>query len=91
VSTGALVDELAAAGIRLTPAGDDLRYQTRPGISIAPYREQIVTNKPALVSELRLREEIVAAASAAHARFDRHYFDQLWAEWQRLQNEEIRP
>jgi hypothetical protein len=85
--TAALLDQLAAVGVRLSRASEDLRYQTQPGVSIAPYREQISTNKPALLAELRLREEIVAAASAAHARFDRQRYDELWHRWAERQEE----
>ena len=89
MSAGALVDELAAAGVRLSLAGDDLRYQTKPGVSIAPSREQIVTNKPALIALLRLQDEIVAAASAARASFDRAAYDELWRRWHALQAREV--
>jgi hypothetical protein len=83
------LDELAAAGVRLSLEGDALRYQTRPGVGIAPYREQIAVHKLVLVTELRLREEIIAAASAAHSRFDRQQYDRLWGEWHALQAEEM--
>jgi hypothetical protein len=89
VSATTLLDELRAAGIWLNRDGDDLSYRTRPGVSIAPHREQITTHKPALVTELRLREAIVAAASAVHARFDRERYDELWRRWSELQAEEI--
>jgi hypothetical protein len=88
VTAASLVDELHKAGIRLTPAGDDLRFQTRPGVSIAPYREEISAHKPALLAELRLREEIVAAATTAQAAFDRQHFDQLWERWHALHETE---
>jgi hypothetical protein len=87
VSAGALVDELAADGVRLSLAGDDLCYQTQPGASIAPYQERIREHKPAVLAELRRRAEIVAAASAVHARFDRQHFDELWRRWSELQEE----
>ena len=67
--TAALLDALAAAGVRLSRAGDDLRYQTQPGVRIGPYREQIITNKPALLARLTLQDEIVRAACVAHAAF----------------------
>jgi hypothetical protein len=85
MSAGALVDALASAGVRLSLADDGLHYQTRPGVSIAPYREQITEHKPALLAELRLREEIVAAAPAVHACFDRQRYDELWRRWGELQ------
>jgi hypothetical protein len=88
VSAPALLAKLEATGVRLSLAGDDLRYETQPGVSIAPYREQIVTNKPALLALLALQDEIVAAASAARDAFDRQQFDALWAEWHALQDQE---
>ena len=39
---------LEAAGVRLTRSGDDLHYETRSGVTLAPYRERILANKPAL-------------------------------------------
>jgi hypothetical protein len=89
--SAALLDELAAVGVRLSLAGDALRYQTRPGVSIAPYREQITTNKSALIALLRLQDEIVAAATPALASFDRAAYDELWRRWQVLQAEETTP
>ena len=53
MSAAALLAELDAAGVRLSLAGGDLRFQTRPGVSIAPYRERIAAHKPALVVLLR--------------------------------------
>ena len=61
MSTPALLDELEVAGVRLTRVGDDLRYETRPGVSIVPYRERILAHKPALLSILR--RDIPPAAS----------------------------
>jgi hypothetical protein len=87
--SAALLDELAAAGVRLSLAGDALRYQTRPGVSIAPYREQITAHKPALVALLALQDEIVAAASAARDAFDRAAYDALWARWHALAEQEM--
>jgi hypothetical protein len=87
VSAAALLVELNADGVRLSLAGDDLRYQTRPGVSIAPYRDRILENKPALLREL-LQREIVAAATAEPARFDRDAYDQLLRRWPDLQDQE---
>jgi hypothetical protein len=56
MSARTLLAELEAAGMRLSLAGDDLRFQTRPGVSIAPYRERILANKPALLATLRQHE-----------------------------------
>jgi hypothetical protein len=60
VSAAALLTELEAAGVRLSLAGDDLRYQTEAGVSIAPYRARIRESKPALLAELLAREELAA-------------------------------
>ena len=86
MSARAFLAELDAAGVRLTLAGDDLRYQTRPGVSIAPYRDRIASLKPALVVEL-LQAAIVAAATVEPGQFDRSRYDQLWAQWRALDAE----
>jgi hypothetical protein len=88
VSAAALLSELEAAGVRLSLAGDALRYQTRPGVRIAPYRERISTSKPALIALLRLQDQIVTAATAAQAAFDRQYYDDLWCRWYVLHEQE---
>jgi hypothetical protein len=62
MSTRALLADLEAAGVHLTRVGDDLRYETRPGVPIAPYRERILANKPALLSILG--NDVQPAASA---------------------------
>jgi hypothetical protein len=80
VSAAGLLTELEAAGVRLTLAGDGLRFQTRPGVSIAPYRERITARKPALLVEL-LQRRIVAAVDVAPADFDRGEYDRLWTRW----------
>ena len=86
-----LLAELTSAGLSLTHSGDDLHYRTRPGVRIAPYREQIITHKPALLTLLALQDEIVRAASAAQNAFDRVAYDALWQRWYAWQNEEICP
>ena len=88
VSTAALVDALHAAGIRLSHDSGDLVADVLPGANLDRYREQITAHKPALLAELRLREEIVAAASAARDAFDRQRYDALWAEWHELHTTE---
>jgi hypothetical protein len=65
VSARALLVDLEAAGVHLSLAGDDLRFQTRPGVSIAPYRARIAAHKPALVAELRNREPVTATRPPA--------------------------
>jgi hypothetical protein len=65
VSAAALLAELHAAGVRLSLAGDDLRFQTRPGVSIAAYRERITASKPALVTVLRARQPVAPSRPPA--------------------------
>jgi hypothetical protein len=65
VSARALLADLAAAGVRLSLAGDDLRFQTRLGVRIAPYRDRIATHKPALVRLLRARQPVEASHAPA--------------------------
>jgi hypothetical protein len=60
MSNVALLAELADAGVTLTRNGDRLHYQTRAGVSIAPYRERIQEAKPALLALLRERETVAA-------------------------------
>jgi hypothetical protein len=52
VNARALLAELEASGVRLTLAGDGLRCRTRPGVSIAPFRERIAAHRPALLATL---------------------------------------
>ena len=87
MSAGALVDELTAAGVRLSLAGETSATRPTPGVSIAPYREPIIMNKPTLIALLRLQDEIVAAASTARDAFDRQHYDQLWVAWHTRQKE----
>ena len=80
MSARALLAELDAAGVRLSLAGIDLRYETRPSVSIEPYREHIVANKPVLLTEL-LKVEIMAALNVEPADFDRPAYLRLMARW----------
>jgi hypothetical protein len=80
VTAAALLAKLDAAGVRLSLAEDDLRYQTRPGVSIEPYRDRISANKLALRSEL-LKAEICAALDVEPAAFDRPAYLRLMARW----------
>jgi hypothetical protein len=89
VTAAALLDELGTAGVRLSLSGDDLHYRTRPGVSVAPFRDQITAHKPTLLTLLALQDEIVAAASAAQSAFDRAAYDQIWAEWHMLAEQEM--
>jgi hypothetical protein len=85
VTAAALLAELNAAGIRVTRQDDQLRVRANPGVSITPFRESITGHKPALLAELRLREQIVSAAPVAEASFDRAAYDELWRRWAELQ------
>lgn len=80
MSAAALLSELEAAGVRLSLAGNALRFQTQPGVSIAPYREQIAAHKPAFLAEL-LKARIIAAVNVEPANFDRAEYDRLWILW----------
>ena len=80
MSARALLADLEAAGVRLSLAGDELRYQTRPGVSIAPYRDRITAHKPALLVEL-LQRRIIETVTVAPEHFDRTELDRLWARW----------
>jgi hypothetical protein len=76
-----LLNALAGAGVCLSRAGDDLRYQTRPGVSIAPYVERIRQDKPGLLTELRLREQIIAAVDVDPQDFNREEHERLTAAY----------
>ena len=80
MNAAALLAELDAVGVRLSLAGDDLHYQTRPGVRIAPYRERIQESKPAILREL-LQREIVATVDVEPEHFDRQKYDTLWARY----------
>ena len=80
MSAAALLAELEAAGVRLSLAGNDLRFQTRPGVSIAPYRDRISAHKPALLVEL-LQRRIIEAVKIEPADFDRAEYNRFWARW----------
>ena len=87
MSAATLLDHLMGAGIRLGWEGDDLIADVLPGVNLDPYREEVATHKTALLAELRLREQIVSAASAAQASFDRQRYDELWGLWSARQEE----
>jgi hypothetical protein len=86
VTLTALLADLEAAGVRLSLAGDDLHYQTRPGVSIAPYRDHIRANKPVLLREV-LQRQIVAAVNVEREDFDRLDYDTLWTRYHALNAE----
>lgn len=52
MSAHGLLAELQAAGVRLARDGDDLVAEIHPGASLAPYRERILAQKPALLAAL---------------------------------------
>jgi hypothetical protein len=83
VNAAALLVDPEAVGVRLDLSGGDLRYQTRAGVSIAPYRERIAARKPAVLAEL-LKACIIAAATGAPERFDRAACDRLCEQWAAL-------
>jgi hypothetical protein len=66
--------------VRLSLAGDALRFQTRPGVTIAPYREKIADNKPALLAEL-LKARIIEVVTVEPADFDRAEYERLCTLW----------
>jgi hypothetical protein len=56
MSVHALLADLAEVGVQLIRDGNDLRVRGRPGLSLAPYTEQIRRYKP----------EILAVLAAGH-------------------------
>ena len=78
--TAILLTELEEAGVHLSLAGVDLRYQTRPGVRIDSYKERISSVKKELITEL-LRREIVAAVDVEPEDFDRPHYDDLWSRY----------
>jgi hypothetical protein len=56
VDDASLLSELDAAGIALVAAGEDLRFQTPPGVSIGPFVARITAHKPALLAAARQRQ-----------------------------------
>ena len=91
MSAATLVDEVQAAGIRLSHDGDALAADVLPGVDLDPYRHRIAEFRPALLAELDLRARIVAAASAAQASFDRAAYDELWRRRHALAAQEMTP
>lgn len=91
MNTVPFLDELAAAGVRLSPEGDDLIAAIPAGVSLDPCRSRIRDSKPALLAALHLQAQIVAAATAASAAFDRATYDALWQQWYAIQDQEMNP
>ncbi len=77
-----LLAELHTSGIELFRTGDQLRYRTRPGSSVEPYRDVITAHKPALLACLDLTD-----LATAQTGFDRRRFDLLAAHLQELEVE----
>lgn len=57
MSAAALLAELADAGIELVPEGEHLRVRGKPA-ALAPFRERIAANKPALLEALADRAPV---------------------------------
>ena len=87
MSADTLLHELAEAGVRLIRTGDDLLYETQPGIRIAPFVEHILANKPNLLKQL-LQREIVAAVAVEPEHFGRQSYDELWSRYHALEAKE---
>jgi hypothetical protein len=66
VSAHALLAELEAAGVRLTQHEGDVRFQTCSGVSIVPFHDRILANKPALLSILGGTESTASALLWRH-------------------------
>ena len=88
MSASALLIELLAAGVALSLKDEGIRVQTRPGVSIARFRERIAAHKPALIEEL-LQREIEAVVTVEPEAFDRQHYDQLWNHWRALHPPEV--
>ena len=87
-AAAALLADLESAGVHLSLAGNDLHYRTRPGVSIAPFRDRITDHKPALLMEL-LKAEIVAALDVEPLDFDRLAYQHLVARWHALESHSL--
>ena len=81
LNAGAFIDQLTNAGIRLVCDDNDLIADVLPDATLDPFCIRIQEHKPALLTELRLREEIVAAASVDPEHFDPAELDRLWTLW----------
>lgn len=89
MSAPTFLDELQRAGIRLRLSGDALIANVLPRADLDAHRARITAHRPEIVAALCLQDAIVTAATAATAAFDRQGYDQLWAEWYALEEQEI--
>jgi hypothetical protein len=80
VSAAALLRDLAAAGIQVSRAGDQLYIRAAPGIRLTPFVEVLRQAKPELLAEL-LKADIIAAVTVDPAEFDRAAYERLFAQW----------
>jgi hypothetical protein len=78
-----LLAELAAAGIDVSRAGDNLRVRAHPGVRLTPHVACLRQHKSALLAEL-LKREIVAAVTVDAAEFDRPGYERLLTLWARF-------
>ena len=69
MTAAALLQELTATGIHLQCEEGNVRVRAEPGISLAPYLDRIKANKPALLAELRIREEVAAMGLGPNLRW----------------------
>ena len=88
MNASALLDDLMDAGIRLKRDGGDLIADVLPTADLSAHTQQIKASKPALVSALQLREQIVAAATVSPEHFNRKEYDALWALWHAIESKE---
>jgi hypothetical protein len=93
MNANAFLDDFTRRGIRLVRVGDMVHADVRTDVDLTPFVPLIKERKAELLAELQLREEIVAAATAATAApeaFDRVRYDALWIQWQ-IRNDEEQP
>jgi hypothetical protein len=81
MNASALLEELLDAGIRLGHDGEDLIADVLPSVDFTPYTDHVRSAKPALLDELRLREQIIAALDVEPADFDRGHYERLTAAY----------
>jgi hypothetical protein len=87
VNTVTLLAELEAAGIQVTPQGENLRVRGEPGVNLAPYLERIMPHKSVPLRQL-LQRQIVAAVDVEPPDFDQQHYDDLWCRNPALEGKE---